>query len=139
MDFNIYQQGAAKTAIYTGQGTLVGLFYTVLGLAGEAGEVANKVSKILRDDDGVLTIERQEQLEKELGDVLWFLSQTCTELQMKMGVVASLNLEKLNARKEAGTLQGSGDNRESASTAEINSLLEMVDQIDEEDPFGSQD
>ena len=108
--FNQYQRESAKTAIYPGQNTVQGLLYTGLGL-GEAGEVQGKIKKVLRDDDGILTAERRDQIIDELSDVLWYCAQMATELNTTLGDVALRNLEKLSARKKAGTIKGSGDKR----------------------------
>jgi NTP pyrophosphatase (non-canonical NTP hydrolase) len=108
---NEYQQGAATTAIYPGRGTTMGLVYTVLGLAGESGEIANKVKKVLRDNDGVLSPEVRAKLIDEASDVAWYLSQVCDELSVDLDTVFEINLAKLAGRAERGTLQGEGDVR----------------------------
>ena len=87
------------------------LAYTTLGLAGEAGEFANKVKKVLRDAGGEITPESRAALVKELGGVLWYLSECCTQLEVNFGDVAKLNLQQLKSRAERGKLQGSGDDR----------------------------
>jgi NTP pyrophosphatase (non-canonical NTP hydrolase) len=89
----------------------VGLSYPALGLAGEAGEVAEHVKKSIRDDGGVVTAERREALGKELGDVLWYLAQLATELELELDEVAEANLQKLRSRQLRGVLSGSGDDR----------------------------
>ena len=109
MTFADYQQRSRATAVYPGAGD--NLLYPTLGLCGEAGEVAEKVKKMVRDDAGVLTPERREALAKELGDVLWYLAQVATEADLDLGVIAGANLEKLLSRQERGVLQGSGDER----------------------------
>ena len=78
---------------------------------GEAGEVSEKIKKVIRDDQGHVTPEKKEEIKKELGDVLWYLSQLSKELGIKFSEVASGNLEKLASRKIRGKLQGDGDNR----------------------------
>ncbi len=80
--------------------------YPALGLAGEAGEVANQVKKWIRDDQGNMTAERKAKILDEISDVLWYAAQLCTDLGASLGEVAEGNLKKLAARKEAGTLQG---------------------------------
>lgn len=110
-DFDTYQQEAAKTAIYPGRGEAGGLLYAVLGLTNEAGEVAGKVKKMLRDDDGVLTDERKEAILAECGDVLWYLSEIASNLDHPLSWVAWSNLDKLKSRQERGTLGGDGDTR----------------------------
>ena len=109
MTFADYQQRSRATAVYPGAGD--NLLYPTLGLCGEAGEVAEKVKKMVRDDAGVLTPERREALAKELGDVLWYVAQVATEADLDLGVIAGANLEKLLSRQERGVLQGSGDER----------------------------
>ena len=86
-------------------------YYPALGLAGEAGEIANKVKKIMRDNNGIITDEFRKDIKKELGDVLWYVAACCNELDINMQDVASDNIEKLFSRKERGVIQGSGDER----------------------------
>ena len=109
MTFADYQQRSRATAVYPGAGD--NLLYPTLGLCGEAGEVAEKVKKMVRDDAGVLTPQRREALAKELGDVLWYVAQVATEAQLDLSDIAGANLEKLLSRQERGVLQGSGDER----------------------------
>jgi NTP pyrophosphatase (non-canonical NTP hydrolase) len=109
--FNHYQQHSSETAIYPGRGTLEGIEYCVLGLVGESGEIANKLKKVLRDDNGVLREPVRQQLIDELGDVLWYTQQIATELNVMLGEVALANRIKLVLRKDRGTLQGQGDER----------------------------
>ena len=101
--FDYYQDAAANTAIYKTEHQVL---YPALGLAAEAGEVANKVKKILRDGkfdrDGIAD---------EIGDCLWYIAALCRDLNVNMGEVAKNNLDKLQDRKNRGTLQGSGDKR----------------------------
>lgn len=113
LTFNGYQQQARTTAIYpdAGTGSVGALTYVALGLAGEAGEVANKIKKILRDSGGDVTPEHREIIGKELGDVLWYAAMLAREIHVPLDIVAGANLEKLFARKDAGTLGGSGDDR----------------------------
>jgi NTP pyrophosphatase (non-canonical NTP hydrolase) len=112
MHFDEYQAKAAKTATYKGRGKTAGLVYVALGLAGEAGEVANKVKKILRGDKGYeLTPEVKAAIIDEAGDVSWYLSQLCEELGIGMAEVAQRNLVKLADRAKRGVLKGSGDSR----------------------------
>lgn len=111
LGFNEYQQKAASTAIYREGNEGRELFYVALGLAGEAGEFAGEVSKLIRDDKGSLTENRKKKLISEAGDVFWFLAQTCTELGVTMEEVAQANLDKLASRKERGVLNGSGGDR----------------------------
>jgi len=109
MDFNEYQAAARETAQYPDMGA--NSYYPPLGLAGEPGEVAEKIKKLMRDPDGVLTPERRDALKKELGDVLWYVAALCSELDLRMGEVAEHNIAKLRDRKARGAIRGDGDNR----------------------------
>ena len=109
MKLSEYQKKSRATAGYPAIGH--GVVYPALGLAGEAGEIANKVKKIFRDDDGKLTPERQEQLKKELGDVLWYVAQVADQLEFDLEEVAQLNLDRLASRQQRGTIKGDGDDR----------------------------
>lgn len=109
MDFVTYQELAGKTAIYPDRGT--NLAYPALGLNGEAGEVAEIVKKTYRDHDGHLEPDRREALQKELGDVLWYVAALCAESGLSMDAVARQNIDKLADRQTRDRLHGSGDNR----------------------------
>lgn len=109
MELNEYADKAMSTAIYPSMGD--NLVYPALKLNGEAGEVAEKVGKMLRDDDGDMTPERRESLAKELGDVMWYVAALCHELGVTMEYVAQINIEKLLGRKERRSLKGDGDDR----------------------------
>lgn len=103
-----YQKMTAATAIYPRSSALE---YTTLGLVSEAGEVAGKVKKAIRDDLGALTGQRREEIVDELGDVLWYAARLADELDVPLSVVMEGNLRKLYDRKERDVLGGSGDNR----------------------------
>jgi len=107
--FKEYQKESRKTAIYPGVGC--NLYYPALGLCGECGEVAEKVKKIMRDDNGKITSDKKDKLEKEIGDVIWYIAQLCSELKLDFGEVARKNLAKLFDRQARGKLGGSGDDR----------------------------
>lgn len=109
MTFEEYQTQSRRTAIYPNFGQ--NFIYPVLGLCGEAGEVAEKIKKVIRDEGGVCSDEKKQEIKKELGDVLWYIAQISTELGLSMGEVASFNLEKLLSRLDRGAIQGNGDNR----------------------------
>ncbi len=109
MDFNDYQKRSRRTAIYPGKGK--NFVYPVLGLVGESGEVAEKIKKALRDKKGILDEKRKQEIKKELGDVLWYLAQIATELDLSLDEIASVNIKKLESRTERNKLRGSGDNR----------------------------
>lgn len=108
-DFNVYQKQCKKTAVYPKIGK--NFIYPTIGLVGEAGEIANKVKKIIRDDKSKLKKEKIEELKAEMGDVLWYMAQLCTELGLKFSEVAKENVEKLSSRHSRGKVHGSGDNR----------------------------
>ena len=116
LDFNEYQKKAHETADYP-SGTIgkdhhtVDYIYPALALSEEAGEVAGKFAKAVRDNQGVLDGERRRQIEKELGDVLWFVAELCTVLNVDMGSIAQINLDKLASRKARGVIHGNGDDR----------------------------
>lgn len=112
-EFDVYQLATAETAIYpgTGEGEAAALTYVTLGLTGEAGEIANKVKKILRDSGGEISSEVRADLAKELGDVLWYLTRLADELGYSLYGIANENMKKLASRAERGVIGGSGDNR----------------------------
>ena len=103
MDMDDYQKNAAETAIYSSKHAVI---YPALGLAAEAGEVANKVKKILRDGD----FDRKA-IADEIGDCLWYIAALCRDLNVSMNDVAKTNLFKLQDRQKRGVISGSGDNR----------------------------
>lgn len=108
MNFQEYQEQAMSTAIY-GLGSAVS--YPILGLCGESGELANKYKKVLRDDSGVITPEKNVALRDELGDVLWYAAAIARDLGTNLEDIAIMNITKLQARRTLGTIHGSGDNR----------------------------
>ncbi len=103
-----YQELARTTATYPDQFKVL---YPILGLLGEAGEVAGKFSKIIRDQSGQVTEENVQALLLEIGDVQWFLAILAQDLGSSLSEVMIKNLEKLQSRKQRGKLSGSGDNR----------------------------
>jgi NTP pyrophosphatase (non-canonical NTP hydrolase) len=108
-DFETYQRESRKTwGVIPMDHPIV---YPTLGLANEAGEVAGKIKKIFRDRAGVISDEDRQALKYELGDVLWYLTQICTELNLTLEEVAAANLEKLFSRLERGQIRGDGDHR----------------------------
>jgi NTP pyrophosphatase (non-canonical NTP hydrolase) len=108
MELGDYQRRSRATAGYPREAWLA---YPALGLAGEAGEVAENVKKVIRDDAGAVSDERRERLSRELGDVLWYVAQLATELGLDLDEIAAGNLEKLLSRQQRGVLSGSGDYR----------------------------
>jgi NTP pyrophosphatase (non-canonical NTP hydrolase) len=109
MELSDYQARSRATAVYPGLGE--NLTYPALGLCGEAGEVAEKVKKAIRDDGGVLSEARRAALGAELGDVLWYVAQLATEAGLDLEAIAEGNLDKLASRAARGVLAGSGDLR----------------------------
>lgn len=109
MDLNAYQQGARATARYPDVGS--NPIYPTLGLCGEAGEVADKVKKVLRDQGGDFSPEAREALKLELGDVLWYVAQLSSELGFDLEDIAASNLGKLASRAARNVIAGSGDDR----------------------------
>ena len=85
--------------------------YPTLGLTGEAGEVADKVKKVIRDRCGVFDADTREAIKLELGDVLWYVAQLASELGYDLNEVADANLQKLSSRAARGRIGGSGDQR----------------------------
>lgn len=108
-DFAAYQRAAARTGAEIA--TDHPIVYPTLGLANEAGEVAGKVKKIFRDRGGVITDADREALALELGDVLWYLSELCTRLGLRLDEVAAKNIGKLADRAARGVIRGDGDHR----------------------------
>jgi len=96
MTFDEYQKEAEKTGIYPDSGN--NYMYLVLGLVGEAGEVANIVKKIVRDDNGLITYETIQKVKDELGDVLWYIANVAKEFKLSMESIAEYNLEKVKSR-----------------------------------------
>ena len=109
MDFNYYQNRARETAIYPNMGS--DFTYPALGLVGEAGEIANKLKKVIRDNSGILSDDVRESVSDEIGDVLWYAAQLATEMGADLNTIAQRNIDKLASRKERGVIAGSGDNR----------------------------
>ena len=111
MDFDEYQKLASRTANFTGKQAEYALAYLGLGVAGEAGEVVEKIKKIIRNDNGVVTPERREELKREMGDVLWYLSQLARHLDISFSDIAKINIEKLADRAKRNVIASEGDNR----------------------------
>ena len=110
MTFGEYQKRALTTVISQND-SFKDTLHWVLGINGEAGEVAEKVKKIIRDKNGVISQQDKLELGKELGDVLWYLAVFAHDLGLSLDQIAGENLDKLKSRKARGALQGSGDNR----------------------------
>ena len=114
MQFSDYQKLAITTDTFGGKPqpiTSTAFMSKLLGLVGESGEIAEKFKKIYRDDQGKLTAEQLKDIEKELGDVLWYINALCCYLGLQLEDVAEKNLDKVLDRKLRGVTHGSGDNR----------------------------
>lgn len=108
MTFAEYEKQAAETRIYPSR---VQIIYPALKLSGEAGEVAEKVGKVLRDNRGVFSDEKKAELALEVSDCLWYCAAIAADLGYTLEGIAKMNIAKLSSRKERGVLGGSGDNR----------------------------
>jgi len=108
VELSEYQRLSRSTAAYPREAWLA---YPALGLAGEAGEIAEHAKKAIRDDAGTISEERRSAMARELGDVLWYLAGLATELGLDLDQIARENLEKLLSRQRRGVLSGSGDDR----------------------------
>lgn len=106
MTLNEYQQKALETAVYPDP-----IIYPILGMCGESGEVADKVKKVLRDNNSEFTDEKKIEIAKEIGDVLWYCATLSHDLGYTLQEIADMNYSKLHSRQMRGMLGGSGDNR----------------------------
>lgn len=109
MTFDEYQKQSKGTAQYSEFFTP--WVYLALGLAGESGEVVDKLKKVGRNKNGVFSDDDKLEIQKELGDVLWYLSQLCEELGLSLDEVATMNRAKLEDRKARDVIKSRGDNR----------------------------
>lgn len=108
MKLNEYQEAALSTAIYPNDGKIS---YLALAICGEAGELADKVKKVLRDKKGQFYQVDLTAIAMELGDILWYVANLSKVLGYDLSDIAQLNIEKINGRVERGTIHGAGDNR----------------------------
>lgn len=108
MTLNEYQEGARRTAIYPTERKII---YPTLGLTGEAGEVADKVKKVIRDNNDEFTAERKHQIAMELGDVMWYAASLAHDLGYTLDEVCQMNLDKLASRMKRDKIHGEGDER----------------------------
>lgn len=109
MNLKDFQHLCMETAKYPRIGNNID--YPALGLAGEAGEVCNKVKKVMRDCGGTLTEEYRQSIASEVGDVLWYCAAVAHELTIPLDEIAANVLAKLASRAERGTITGNGDTR----------------------------
>ena len=108
MDLNEYQKRAMEFAKYPSEYDVI---YSALGLTGKAGEVADKVKKVIRDNYGLFDDKRKVEIAKELGDVLWYIAALSNNLGYDLDTIANMNIAKLSSRKARGVIGGEGDNR----------------------------
>lgn len=108
MEINEYQKAALTTAVYPEDKRII---YPALGMCGEAGEVADKVKKVIRDNNQHFTDDKKLEIAKEVGDVLWYCATMAHDIGFTLEEVAQMNIDKLASRKQRGKLSGSGDNR----------------------------
>ena len=117
MELNEYQKKALETAVYPSEYKVI---YPALGMNGEAGEVADKVKKTIRDTivlknaitgEIILPDEKRKELAKEVGYVLWYVATMANDIGYSLEEIGKMNIEKLQSRKERGVLGGNGDNR----------------------------
>lgn len=108
MTLNEYQEAALTTAVYPEEMRII---YPALGMCGEAGEVADKVKKVIRDNNQNFTNDRKHEIAKEIGDVLWYCATMAHDIGFTLQAIAQMNIDKLASRQQRGKLGGSGDNR----------------------------
>lgn len=108
IDIDNYQKECKKTAIYP---TEYSVIYPVIGMCGETGEVAEKIKKIIRDKNSIFDETSKIEIMKELGDVMWYISNIATDLNVNMSDILTMNLDKIQSRQSRNKIHGSGDNR----------------------------
>jgi NTP pyrophosphatase (non-canonical NTP hydrolase) len=111
MELNEYQKLAGRTADFSGLPGQYPVMYCALGLAGETGELIEKIKKTMRNDNGVVSPESKEAIKREMGDVLWYLSQLAHFLDITFEDVGQTNIEKIADRAKRGVIKSEGDNR----------------------------
>jgi len=107
LNFNEYQEWTSTTSILND----MQIDYFTIALAGEVGEIAEKVKKVFRDKNGVFDPKDKKALAKELGDVMWYIAQFSRNLGYPLQEIIEMNIEKLESRKKRNVLGGSGDSR----------------------------
>ena len=108
MTIKEYSERAIATATY---GLGDSIIYPTLGLNGEAGEVAEKVKKVLRDKYGVFDEEIKYDMAREIGDIIWYCNALARDIGYSLEEIMDMNIVKLESRKLRGVISGSGDNR----------------------------
>ncbi len=109
MTMNEYQKFCMTTAIYPDRHRNVP--YVALGLSGEAGEFANRVKKVIRDNGGRINNTSRDSMAEELGDTLWYIAMAADEINLSLETIAKRNITKLSSRLTRGVISGDGDNR----------------------------
>ena len=111
MEFNEYQDLASRTADFKDRSPEYKIMYSCMGLAGETGEVIEKVKKVIRNHGGKMSEEQREAIKQEIGDVLWYLSQVARFCDIALDDAAKANVEKLADRRARGVIRSEGDKR----------------------------
>lgn len=111
--FNEYQKGCRTTDVGTAAQDCLspGWLYYVLGIAGESGELLEKIKKLFRDKNGIVDDEFRDMLIKEMGDVQWYMARLADQFDIKFSTIAETNIKKLASRKKRNKIHGEGDNR----------------------------
>jgi NTP pyrophosphatase (non-canonical NTP hydrolase) len=114
MEFNDYQKQCKKTDMGKAaqNGMSPGFLYYVLGLAGETGELVEKIKKLFRDKGGVIDDDFRYVIKKELGDIQWYAARLADSFDIEFNDVATSNIQKLQERFKKDMIHGDGDNRE---------------------------
>ncbi len=108
MEMNEYQQAALQTAVYPQEMKIV---YPLIGITGETGEVAEKIKKVIRDNNAVFSDDDRREIAKEIGDILWYISSLSSDIGYSLDEIAAMNIDKITSRNERGKIHGEGDNR----------------------------
>jgi NTP pyrophosphatase (non-canonical NTP hydrolase) len=124
MEIKEYQEIIKKTAVYPKNKALE---YCTMGLCGESGEVAEKMKKLFRDQNGKVTDQFKKDVKKELGDVIWYVTALSNELGFSLEEVLDANYEKLIKRRQTNTLHGNGDDREELNETTLTKKNRDVD------------
>ena len=113
MNFNEYQRECKKTDVGTSAQDCIkpGWLYYVLGIAGESGELMEKIKKLFRDKNGIVDFEFKEAIIKEMGDIQWYMARLADWFEIDFESVFITNIEKLQSRKARNKIHGEGDNR----------------------------
>ena len=113
MDFNSYQKECRKTDVGTSAQDCLkpGWLYYVLGIAGESGELLEKIKKLFRDKNGVIDDEFKDMIIKEMGDVQWYMARFADQFDIDFNTIAKTNIKKLASRKARNKIHGNGDER----------------------------